>query len=190
MKVLLLLPIIIYLALILVNLDLAKNLQEVNLFGAETLKIPFLLYNSIFIVVYSVLVFFAYDSLNIFLRYKISKQEKEIVDLKSQLYDWQADILKKISKEIENWNKEARKENKEFIKNISLENDDKIKNILSKNNEKLEKFIKKSDERLEDYKNSNKELLVQHWKETDKLLWKMNLIDKGILDKIKDSLKG
>ena len=168
MKVLLLLPILVYLALILVNLDLVKNVQEVNFFGADILKIPFLLYSSIFVVAYTFLVFLAYDWINLFLRYKIKKQDKEIVNLKSKLYEGQADILKKISKEIENWNKEIKKENKEHIKNI-----------FSENNKKLE-----------EYKNSNKEILIKHWKETDKLLWKINLLDKGILDKIKDSIKG
>ena len=130
-----------------------------------------------------------YDWINLFLRYKIRKQEKEIVNLKSKLYEGQADILKKISKEIENWTKEIKKENKEQIKTFFDKSDEKIKNILSKSNEKLEKLIKKSDEKLEDYKNSNKQVLIQHWKETDKILWKMNLLDKWILDKIKNSLK-
>ena len=178
MKILLLLPILFYLLLVLVNQDLLHSTQNINLFWAKQLEIPFLLYNSIFIVFYAVLVFFVYDWLNIFLKYKIWKQEKEIVKLKSKLYDWQADILKKISKEIENSYKDLKKENKETIKNI-----------LIKNEEKIEKLLKKSDEKLENYKKLNQELLLKHWRETDKILWKINLLDKWILDKIKDSLK-
>ena len=189
MKVLLLLPILFYLLLVLVNGDLLHSHQVVNFFWAKEVNIPFLFYNSVFIVLYSVIVFFAYDWLNIFLRYKLKKQEREIIELKSKLYDWQEDLIKKISKEIENWNKEIKKENKENIKNIWEKHDEKIEKIITKNNDKLEVFIRKGDEKLENYKNSNKELLLQHWKETDKLLSKINLIDKWILDKIKDSIK-
>lgn len=178
MKVLLLLPILFYLLLVLVNLNLLDSHQTINLFWVKDFNVPFLFYNSVFIVLYSIIVFFAYDGLNIFLKYKLRKQEKEIIELKAKLYNWQEDILKKISKEIENWNKEIKIENKENIKNIS-----------DKNNNKLESLIKKSDERLYDYKKSNKELLLQHWKETDKLLSKINLIDNSILDTIKNSLK-
>ena len=188
MKILLLFPILVYLLLVIVNQDLLHTQQVINIFWAKELSIPFLFYNSVFIVFYAVIVFFAYDSLNIFLKYKIKRQEKEITELKPKLYDGQSDILKKISKEIESGNKEIKKENKEHIKSILSESDDKIKNILSKNNDKLEKLIKKSDEKLEEYKKSNKEVLIQHWKETDKLLWKINLLDKWLLDKIKSSL--
>ena len=178
MKILLLLPILIYLLLVLVNQDLLQTQQTINIFWAKELSIPFLFYNSVFIVLYSVIVFFAYDWLNIFLRYKLEKQEKEIVELKSKLYNWQEEILKKISKEIEWGLKDIKKENKENIKILVLESDEKVK-----------KLIKKSDEKLDEYKNLNKELLLQHWKETDKILWKVNLLDKWILDKIKDSIK-
>lgn len=189
MKILLLLPILVYLLLVLVNWDLLYNYQTINLFWVKSISIPFLFYNSVFIVVYSVLVFFAYDWLNIFLRYKIKKQEKEIVKLKSMLYDGQEDVIKKISKEIEKYNKDLKKDNKEIFKDYFEKSDERIDKIISKNNEKLEKIIKKSDEKLEEYKTSNKQLLIQHWKETDKILWKINLLDKWILDKIKDSLK-
>lgn len=178
MKILLLIPILFYLLLVLVNWNLLHTEQVINLFWAKEISIPFLFYNSIFIVLYSVIVFFAYDWLNIFLKYKIKKQEKEIVFLKSQLFDNQEKLLKNISKEIENWKKEIKKENKELIKNLE-----------DKHFEKIQKLIKDSDEKLEKYKNTNKELLLQHWKETDKLLSKINLIDKWILDKIKNSLK-
>ena len=95
MKILLLLPILAYLLLVLVNQDLLHTNQTINIFWAKELDIPFLFYNSVFIVIYAVLVFFAYDSLNIFLKYKLKKQEKEIIELKSKLYDWQEDIFEK-----------------------------------------------------------------------------------------------
>lgn len=178
MKILLLLPILFYLLLILVNIDLLQTVQIINFFGVKELNVQFLLYNSIFIVFYAIIVFFTYDGLNIFLRYKLKKQEEEIIRLKSTLYNWQEDILKKISKEIEKWNKENKKDN------IAL-----IKEITKKSDEKIVKLIKSNDEKLENYKNSNQNVLLQHWKETDKLLSKINLIDNWILDKIKNSLK-
>ena len=178
MKILLLLPILFYLLLILVNIDLLQTVQIINFFGVKELNVQFLLYNSIFIVFYAIIVFFTYDGLNIFLRYKLKKQEEEIIRLKSTLYNWQEDILKKISKEIEKWNKENKKDN------IAL-----IKEITKKSDEKIVKLIKSNDEKLENYKNSNQNVLLQHWKETDKLLSKINLIDKWVLDKIKNSLK-
>lgn len=178
MKILLLLPILFYLLLILVNIDLLQTVQIINFFGVKELNAQILLYNSIFIVFYAIIVFFTYDGLNIFLRYKLKKQEEEIIRLKSTLYNWQEDILKKISKEIEKWNKENKKDN------IAL-----IKEITKKSDEKIVKLIKSNDEKLENYKNSNQNVLLQHWKETDKLLSKINLIDKWVLDKIKNSLK-
>ena len=178
MKILLLLPILFYLLLVLVNWDLLKTTQEINFFGVGKYDIPFLFYNSVFIVVYSVLVFFAYDWLNIFLKYKIKKQDEEIVKLKSMLYDKQEDLIKNFSKQIENFSKEIKKENKQ-----------NSKEFFEKFDDKLQKLVKKTDEKLEAYKSSNKQLLLEHWKQTDKILSKINLIDKSILDKIKDSLK-
>jgi hypothetical protein len=167
MKILLLFPILVYLLLVLVNIDFIYDTEVINIFGIKKIEIPFIFYNSAFVVIYSVLILFIYDWLDIFLRHKIKKQEREIVELKAKLYDWQSDVLKKISKE----------------------NKENIKSVQDKSDEKIIKYIKKSDEQLEEYKKSNKELLLQHWKETDKLLGKINLIDKGVLDKIKNSLK-
>ncbi len=163
MKILLLFPILAYLFLLLVNIPLLKELQVLNIFWAISIEVPFFLFSSIFIVIYSVSVFFIYDWINIYLHYKIRKLDKEIIELKSDLYNWQEELIKKINSNF-----------KESLADIKKDLNEKILNFSQELEETLEKIKKENDESLNKTK-----------KESEKIFSKLNLIDKTVLDKIK-----
>lgn len=167
MKIILLLPIVAYLLLVLVNLELLKDFDSVNLFWADIIKIPILLFNTLFIVWYSVLVFFVYDWLNSYLQYKIRKLDKEIVWLKSDLYDNQESLISAI-----------KKDNLVILEKIKIENKDIIKSIDEKNTKAIET-----------YKNENKESIEKRQQEAEKILKKLNLLDEWVFDKLKKAIK-
>lgn len=167
MKIILLLPIIAYLLLILVNLKLLGEYQAVNLFWANTIDLPVLLLNTLFIVSYSVLVFFVYDGLNSFLHYKIRRLEKEIVWLKSDLYNNQKTLIDTI-----------KKDNQNTIEKIKTENSDMIKS-----------FDERNQKSLEAYKKENKESIKKRQQEAEKILKKLNLLDDNFFDKVKKVIK-
>jgi hypothetical protein len=82
------------------------------------------------------------------LQYKIKKQNREIVQLKSQLYDRQKNILQDIVKKIDEGNEQ-----------------------LHKNQQKtLESFIVESNSSLQKHNQENASILLQHGKETDRIL--------------------
>jgi len=87
MKLILLLPIIAYLCLMLVNLELLRDFQVLNLFGTQSIEIPLILFSSMFIVVYAVIVYMTYSGINSWLAHKIRKYESKIDELKAKLYD-------------------------------------------------------------------------------------------------------
>lgn len=87
MKLILLLPIIAYLCLMLVNLELLRDFQVLNLFGAQSIEIPLILFSSMFIVVYAVIVYMTYSGINSWQAHKIRKYESKIDELKAKLYD-------------------------------------------------------------------------------------------------------
>ena len=188
MKILLLLPILVYVLLIMVNLELFMSQQTINLFWASTYELPFFLYNWMFIVIYAILIFFIYDWLNIFLRMKVKRQDREITELKSKLYNWQKDLLKSITKEIIDWNKSLKREVIEWNKVLKREVIEWNKNIKTENKESVKTYVEENNKLLGQYTKENNKVLVQHWKETDKILSKVNLLDKWILNKIKESV--
>lgn len=167
MKILLLLPIVIYMLFLLVNLDLLEQTQVIDLFWYQDIEAPMLLLSSIFIVFYSILVFFVYDWLNSYLHYKLNKQEKEIIMLKAHLYDWQEDLIKSIIKSFETLIKDTKKEDTSLFLKYQEQSNKIYHDMVSKNQENLEK----------------------HKSETDKILSKLNLLDESFFDKIKSFRK-
>lgn len=96
MKLILLLPILMYLALMLVNIPLLQDSQAINLFGAQSIQTPVFMFSSFFIVIYAVVVYMVYSGINSFQARKIKKLERQIVEIKSDLYDGQKDLLAKM----------------------------------------------------------------------------------------------
>lgn len=89
MKLILLLPLVAYLCLMLVNIELLRDFQKINLFGAMILEGPIIMFSSAFFVVYGVLIYLAYSGLNSLQAHKIRKLDNEITRLKAELYTGQ-----------------------------------------------------------------------------------------------------
>lgn len=156
MKILLLLPILLYISLIVFNLDLLKDSQIINIFNLFELNIPAFLYSSIFMVAYLIFVFIVFDLRWAFLHRKIRKLENDVFSFKSMLYDEREDILKK------------------FIQEYNV---------------KIDNFTKEQRDLFEKFKSENEIDLLKQKAETDRILDKLNLLDKSFFDKIKESMK-
>lgn len=70
------------------------------------------------------------------------------------------------------------------------EREDILKKFIKEYDIKLDNFAKEQKEMFEKFKLENEmELLKQKW-ETNRILDKLNLVDKWVLDKLRDSFKG
>lgn len=163
MKLILLLPIIGYLCLMLVNLELLKDFQILNLFWAQTLEIPIILFSSCFVVLYAIVVYLAYSWVNSWQAHKIRKYEAKIDELKAKLYDNQWRLLESLE---QNYTSQFQK-----FKN---DNDAKFETLIRYNEYTLEKVIEENSWSFTKYR-----------KETQKLLANAKGLDKGILEKLK-----
>ena len=78
-----------------------------------------------------------------------------------------------------------------FLKSMLYdEREDILKKFIKEYDVKLDNFAKEQKEMFEKFKVENEmELLKQKW-ETNRILDKLNLVDKWVLDKLKDSFKG
>lgn len=162
MKTILLLPIFIYLALMLVNAGLLWTSQEINIFWATIISIPVFLFSSIFLVLYAVLVFVIYDSHNYLLNKKNIELDKQIVALKSTLYDGQSELLWKLSN---NYDKS--------FETFKKSHDDYFDRIIKFNEYTLEKVITETWADFDKYKKETKKLLNADKSIVDKLkIWK------------------
>lgn len=156
MKILFLLPILLYISLVVFNLDSLFIPSEINFFNFHKEQIPFLLYSSIFLISYIIFLFIIYDLKWILIEKKFEKYENEIISLKSRLYD---------------------------------EREDVFRDFISDYDKKFDNFTKEQKDLFEKFKFENElDLAKQRW-ETDRILEKLNLIDKWIFEKFKDTFK-
>ncbi len=163
MKLILLLPIIAYLCLMLVNLDLLRDFQVLNLFGAQSVEMPLILFSSMFIVVYAVIVYVAYSWVNSWQAHKIRKYENKIDELKALLYDNQGRLLESLEK---NYTSQ--------FQAFKKDNDAKFETLIRYNEYTLEKVIEENSGSFTKYR-----------KETQKLLANAKGVDSSILEKLK-----
>jgi len=163
MKLILLLPIIAYLCLMLVNLELLRDFQVLNLFGAQSIEIPLILFSSMFIVVYAVIVYMTYSGINSWQAHKIRKYESKIDELKAKLYDNQWRLLEALEK---NYTSQ--------FQAFKRDNDAKFETLIRYNEYTLEKVIEENSGSFTKYR-----------KETQKLLADAKWVDSGILEKLK-----
>lgn len=163
MKLILLLPILLYAALMLVNVELLRDFQNINLFGAQTLSIPVFMFSSYFIVLYAILVYLVYSWVNSLQAHKLKARDKEIVALKSELYNNQKDLLKSIQDDY-----------REQLTDFRQDNDRKLETVIRFNEYTIEKVL---DETRWDF--------TKYRKETQRLLAKSKWVDKSIFEKLK-----
>lgn len=157
MKFLILLPILVYSILLLGNVNLLRMTQEINILWITTMTLPFFLINSVFIIWYTIFVFFIYDWINMFLNFKIKKLDKEIVELKSKLYDWQKDLIETLTKNYHNSLDEFKKDNLLKFQTIIKYNEYTLDKIISENQSDFEKHKKESSKLLAKSKFSESE---------------------------------
>ena len=162
MKIILLIPLIIYLCLLLVNIELVKDFQTLNIFGALHINAPIILLSSIFIALYALLIYMVYSGIHSFQAFKIKKLKQEIQKLQSELYSNQKELLDSITEKVQNQ-----------IADFKQENDKKFETMIHFNQYTLEKVIDETSGSFLKYR-----------KETQKLL-KESGVDQSFLDKIK-----
>lgn len=163
MKLILLLPLIAYLCLMLVNIELLKNFETINLFGAYTIEGPVIMFSSIFLVLYWLLVYVAYSGINSFQAHKIRKLDREITRLKSELYTGQKELLDTIK-----WDYSKQ------LASFKQDQDAKFETMIRYNQYTLEKVIEETYWSYTKYR-----------KETQKLLKDAKGVDTSVLDKFK-----
>jgi hypothetical protein len=163
MKLILLLPIVAYLCLMLVNLELLRDFQVLNIFGAQSIEMPLILFSSIFIVVYAVVVYVTYSWINSWQAHKIKKYENKIDELKALLYDNQGRLLESLEKNYTS----------QFTA-FKKDNDIKFETLIRYNEYTLEKVIEENSGSFTKYR-----------KETQKLLADTKWVDGSILEKLK-----
>lgn len=164
MKFILLVPILMYLWLMLVNMNLLRETQSINLFWAQTIEAPIFMFSWFFIVLYAVLVYIIYSWVNSVQAYKIRKFEREIVNLKSQLYDEQKDLLDSIKSDY----------SKQF-ESFKKDNDRKMQTLVQFNEYTIEKVLDETNWNFTKYR-----------KETQKLLSNVQVKDSWIVEKLKE----
>jgi hypothetical protein len=96
MRLLLFIPALIYLALLVINLDIFKTTTEINFFWLTAFNIPVVIFVSIFFILYILLLWVGFNFSNLFTNMKTKKLEKEVFDLKSKLLNKQGELIKNI----------------------------------------------------------------------------------------------
>jgi hypothetical protein len=110
MRLLLFIPALVYLALLVINLDIFKTTTEINFFWLMSFNIPVVIFVSIFFILYILLLWVGFNFSNLFTNMKTKKLEKEVFDLKSKLLNKQGDLIKNIESKFESQLTEFKKE--------------------------------------------------------------------------------
>jgi len=127
------------------------------------LEIPLFLFSSVFIVVYALLIYIVYSWVNSLQAHKLRKLDKQITQLKSELYNNQKDLLASIQSSY-----------KDQLQNFKKDNDHKFETLIRYNQYTLEKVIEETSGSFTKYR-----------KETQKLLKDAKWVDNTLLDKLK-----
>ncbi len=140
MRILILFPLILYLWIVVFNLEMLKQVDSVNIYWILTLEAPVLFYLSIFFVIYVIFVVLIFDSIWAFRSHKVKKIEKEVFELKSKLYDEREDELVVFL-----WEQRQRIENfiksqEDLLKELKAENEAILSKQKSDTDRILDKF--------------------------------------------------
>jgi len=89
MKILILIPAIVYLALLIINLDIFSATTQINFFWLTRFEIPVVIFISLFFILYIVLIWVIFNFWGAFSNLRNKKLEKEVYELKSKLLSGQ-----------------------------------------------------------------------------------------------------
>lgn len=138
-NILLLSPILIYLILLSINIDLLKVEEKVSIFWIWEFSIPIIGFITIFFVLYIFIIYFSWKFFTFFINSKNKNLEEEKIQLKAKLSEQIPEIEKKMEekfdkiieeiKEINNKNLELhKKETNKVLWNLEYE----IQNLKTK----------------------------------------------------------
>ena len=145
MKIILLLPIVLFLIIILGNSWLLLESQSIDILWIVTLDMPVALFTSVFLVTYAVLLFFIYDWIHAYSNYKIEKLEKLTTDLKASLYDGQDKLISKITKEFETYHNNSKNKDKDSLEKYISNNEKTLENMKKENEANLDRMRSETD---------------------------------------------
>jgi len=140
-NILLLSPILIYVLLLFINIDLLKVEEEVSIFWIWNFNVPIVAFISIFFVVYIFVMYFSWKFFTFFINSKNKSLESDKMKLKWELSDKIPSIEKKMEEKFDNIIAE--------IKNINNKNLELHKKETSKVLWNLEFEIKSLKESLD-----------------------------------------
>lgn len=129
MKVLLLLPAFIYISIAFTNIDLLSKTETINIYWLYDLNIPILLFSVIFFILYVVVIWVFLNFSDLFSDYKKNKSDKEILELKSKLQDWQSELIDSINNNFKQILEETKKENEVLLLKHKKENEKILSNL-------------------------------------------------------------
>ncbi len=141
MKIVLLLPAILYMIIILSNINLLSLKENINLLWVYNFDVYIIGFVTLFFVTYILFIWIILKFTNIFSNYKNKKLEKEIWELKSKLLDWQDILINNIKKEFSTILKKFVEDNSKKINAYKNENSKIITNLEYK----IDSFTKKID---------------------------------------------
>lgn len=140
MRFLLLLPLLIYVGLAFFNMNVLAQSAEVSIFGLYQMELPLVLFISLFFVIYLILMFLFFDSINALAHRKIRKLDKDVFELKSKLYDEREDELVVFMKEQRNKIENFLKEQKSLFEKMKTENTEHLIKVQSETNRIMDKL--------------------------------------------------
>lgn len=129
MRLLLLLPALLYLALLVLNLDIFKASTEINFFWLARFELPVVISISIFFILYIMLIWLGFSFSNVFSNHKTKKLEKEVFDLKSKLLNKQGELIKNIEEKFEAKLGEFKKEADKKLELTKKETEKVVSNV-------------------------------------------------------------
>jgi len=147
MKVLLLIPALLYLGLILLNLQIFQESTQINFFWLYQFEIPVVIFISIFFILYIILIWIGFNFSNFFSNYKNRKLEKEVFDLKGKLLGKQGDLIQEIQENFAKVLQDFKDDSNKKLELYKKENDKIVTNMqydFTTLKEKIEKLSKNS----------------------------------------------
>ncbi|ATU05341.1 hypothetical protein BKN14_02710 [Candidatus Gracilibacteria bacterium HOT-871] len=140
MKILMLIPVVAYMALVVFNLDMLNTSNTINIFGLADFNAPALLYSSIFWILYTILVFIFFDIKLALKNRSINRLEEEIFELKTKLYDVREDEIREFIKDYKGNLDEFTQEQRELFEKFKSESERDLLKQKSETDRILEKL--------------------------------------------------
>lgn len=125
MRILLLIPAILFFLLLLINLSIFSASSEINFFWLAHFNMPVALFVSLFFILYIFLVWLGFNVQGSFANRKVKKVENENFDLKNKLLNKQGDLISSIETKFS-----------ETFEKYQIQQDKKLE-LYKKENEKM-----------------------------------------------------